>query len=379
MDSINDFTSSNILSKEDINLLLADRSARAQLTVIGKLTEHYIARDSGGLNDEQTHIAHDIFRILMERGDVIVRAMLSLHLSQSEKLPVELALRFAEDSNSDVANPMLQYSDVLRDEDLSKIISSMVETAKLVSIARRHTVSEPISELLVSTCLEQVACALVENEGSKIPVSSFQDLVRMHKTDVEIMSLLLQRNAVPVPIIEMAVDSLPKRVRAELTHAFGDLESFKKSRRALSHEHEEGTLKMMRFKSPDTALMSLIKQLSRDKRLSPFSALGMCNFGMFENSLSRLLQIPVRNVRLLLSDAQGFTVAYNRAALPDSLHDATHLAVRALMQLEDERRTSETQNAVDVAQVMARMRALSHNKSVSGLEQLFAIMQYYNH
>ena len=367
-----------MLSKEDIHLLLTDRSAHRQLDVVSKLAEHYTMDGRNAMNVQQMAIAHDIFGLLMSRGDMIVRATLSMYLSQTDRLPQALAHAIANDANADVAGPMLQYSEVLTDDDLARIISSMVEAPKLEAIARRRTVSETISDLLVSTNLEQVVCALVQNEGASIPVSCFDDIIQHFNHDVNVMEALIQRSAIPLPVMERAISVLPPHVRGMLEKHHGNLNVVRTSKRNLSQHLEQSMLKVANFKTTDMELMRLIQLLDKSHKLPLYSALGMCNLQLFEVCMSRVLRIPLKNVKLLLQDEQGFNVAFERAVLPVELRDATGLAVRALRALDAEQANMDIHQLPGLQQVMARMRLLAGGQRVEGVERVFAIMQHFN-
>lgn len=364
------------LTREDIDQLLADRSTLTQMEVVSKLAEHYTHDGKGAMSPQQLALADDIFRLLMGRGDTVVRAMVSMHLSLCERLPHELAVMMAKDASNEVAAPMLQYSEVLTDADLTGIITSLADSPKLTAIARRRLVAEPISELLVSTSLEPVVAALVENEGASISAPSYQEIVQRYIHDVAVMEALLQRNHVPLPVIESAISALPPRVKQVLERQHGDLNQIRMKKRSLTRHMEQGTLKMQHFKSNDEELMQLIRTLEKTQKLSPFSALAMCNLQLFEVSLSRLLRVPLKNIHLLLMDETGFSVAYDKAALPPQLRAATGLAVRALRACELEQQSNDIKEPPGVPQVIARMRQLALGQRIEGMDRLFAIMQH---
>ncbi len=366
---------SSLLSKDDISRLLADRSTKAQVDVAAKLTKQFATDGPKGLNPQQQVIAQDIFRLLMTRGEMIVRAMLAMNLSQTDKLPPDIARQMAHDANIEVAGPVLQYSDVLNEEDLTEIISSMVDSTKLQAIARRDEVSETISDMLVSTNLEQVVATLVQNEGARISEQTFADIIQHHKNNPDVVESIFQRSTVPVAVIDKVVASLSQTMRKDLEKKYGDLAAMKAMRKALDQSLEMASMKMMGFASSDKELMRLIRQLEKNGKLSPFSALAMCNLQLFEVSLSRILRVPLKNVHILLKDASGFKIAYDRAQLPPHLFEATMLAVRALREAEEEGVVGA--DADHIEHIIGRMRLLAQGKGTMELEQLAVLMQHY--
>ena len=371
------FSTPSVLSKEDIGRLLADRSTRAQMDVVEKLTEQYASQGKDALSTQQIAIANDIFHILLTRGEAMVRAMLAMNLSQINTLPPELVRQMATDANNDVAGPVLQYSHALSDHDLVGIIDSLVDTEKLMAIAKRDTVSDAVSDVLVNTSIDSVVSTLVQNEGATITDQTFEKIAQHHSDNAEVMECIFQRNAVPVAVVEKIIAHLSDTMRQNLEKKYGNLGEIKVMKSALDQSLEVASLKMMGFTSSDKELMRVLHHLDETHKLSPFSALSMGNLQLFEVSLSRLLRIPHKNVHLLLQDATGFKTAYERAELPETLFEATALAVRAIRELEAEsQKKGGYKEFSSGSQVLERMRKLSAGKDVKGADRFYAMMQH---
>jgi len=374
------FSTPSVLSKEDIGRLLADRSTRAQMDVVEKLTEQYASQGKDALSTQQIAIANDIFHILLTRGEAMVRAMLAMNLSQINTLPPELVRQMATDANNDVAGPVLQYSHALSDHDLVGIIDSLVDTEKLMAIAKRDTVSDAVSDVLVNTSIDSVVSTLVQNEGATITDQTFEKIAQHHSDNAEVMECIFQRNAVPVAVVEKIIAHLSDTMRQNLEKKYGNLGEIKVMKSALDQSLEVASLKMMGFTSSDKELMRVLHHLDETHKLSPFSALSMGNLQLFEVSLSRLLRIPHKNVHLLLQDATGFKTAYERAELPETLFEATALAVRAIRELEAEsQKKGGYKEFSSGSQVLERMRKLSAGKDVKGADRFYAMMQHCLH
>lgn len=365
---------SSLLSKDDINRLLADRTTRAQVDVAAKLAKQFAADGHAALTSPQQQIAQDIFRLLMTRSEMIVRAMLAMNLSQTDKLPKDIAMKMAQDTNIEVAGPVLQYSDVLDEEDLAEIIGSMVDSTRLQAIARRDEVPETISDMLVSTNLEVVVATLVQNEGARISEQTFNDIIQHHRNNPEVVESIFQRSTVPVAVIDKVVGTLSQKMRTEMEKKYGNLNHMKAMKAALEQSLEAASLKMMGFTSNDRELMRMIRQLEKTGKLSPFSALAMCNLQLFEVSLSRILRVPLKNVHILLQDASGFKIVYDRAKLPAHLFEATMLAAQALRAAEQEGASGG--DAAHIEDVIRRMRKMAKSENSAAVEQLAALMQH---
>ena len=368
--------SQNQISKDDIDNLLFDPSTKARMNVVEKLVKQYVAKGEEGLNKEQTEIANEIFGILLTQGEVIVRSMLAMNLSQTDKLPSALAKQIAGDINSEVATPVLQYSNVLNDKDLLEVINSMVDSDKLQAIAKRDIVSEKISNALVKTNIEPVISTLIKNEGAEIADKTLEKIAETHGNSPEVMESMFQRNSVPVAVIEKIIGHLSIAMRQHLESKYKDLAEVSIIRKVLDTSLESARLKMMGIKAPDRELKELLKQLGKDNKLSPFLAISMCDLELFEVSFSRLLRIPLKNLHILIQDAGGFMAAYKRAALPEDLFKATELALLTMRDIErNNLKQGVVKKAYSTAGLIERMNQLSAAHKIEGLDRLYSIMQ----
>ena len=365
------------LRREDIDRLLADRSAATQMEVAGKITAHYGAEGEGSLSDKESGIADDIFRLLLSRAELQVRAILARNLSRNDKLPAEIARQMAADVN-EVASPILEHSTVLTDDDLIGIIGAGDDTQKLLAVARRRSVSEKVSEALVETCIDQVVGTLVQNEGASISRPLFEKIAERHSESREVVESMLQRSAMPVDIVEKVIGRLSETMRESLEEAHGKpLERMAEMRKALEQSLEMASLKMLGFKSSDEEMMRLLNHLDGSNKMSPFLALAMGNLQLFEVSLSRLLRVPLKNVHVLLQDPRGLESAYERAELPPSLFEAAALMVRAILSLEQESLEMTGRKQVPrPTEVMERMEELAAGRPIEGLDYLLAMIQH---
>ena len=195
-----------------------------------------------------------------------------------------------------------------------------------------------------------------------------------HSDNAEMMESILERSTLPVGIIDNVVDNLSNSMRQSLEEKYGDLAEFKTVKKALDKSLEMTRLTMMGFTSNDKELMRLIQQLEKSQKLSPFSALSMGNVQLFEVCISRILRVPLSNVRILLGDDAGFRLAYDRAQLPPPLLEATKLAVKALREAEAEGRDGSDMEHLE--RIINRMRELAPESDMRGVEQLAALLQH---
>ena len=127
---------SSVLSQADVMALLEDSSGTKRAETARKIAIEF---NQAKLTEIQRRLAEDIFRLMVKDAEIRVREALSSNLKSNPLVPRDVAVSMAQDVTS-VALPVLQFSEVLTDEDLVAIIRSQ-DTEKQVAIASRASVS----------------------------------------------------------------------------------------------------------------------------------------------------------------------------------------------------------------------------------------------
>lgn len=97
-----------------------------------------------------------------------VRAIVAEAIKNAKHIPKEMALSLARDMETMVSAPVLQYSPLLSDEDLSEIISAGAAGGALDAIARRANLGEDVSHDLVATLDRSAIGSLLSNDSAQI-------------------------------------------------------------------------------------------------------------------------------------------------------------------------------------------------------------------
>ena len=144
-----------------------------------------IARLVPGLTAEEQATLHERAVEVLERlaQDQLpkVRAIVAEEIKQSENVPRHIVRQLAEDVEDIVATPILEYSPLLGDDDLREIIAAGASEAALVAIARRPTVSEPVSEAVAGTLEIPAVAALLVNPSAQIREDTLDQIIDQAK------------------------------------------------------------------------------------------------------------------------------------------------------------------------------------------------------
>ncbi|MGB0682741.1 MAG: DUF2336 domain-containing protein [Magnetovibrionaceae bacterium] len=311
------------LSNTDVKALLSDPSAENRANTAAKIA----ARFGDELGGKERALAEEIFRIMVKDAEVRVREALAQNLKENPNVPHDVAVTLANDV-SEVALPMLEFSDVLTDADLLTIVNSQDET-KQVAIAHRESVSESVSEALVASHNEEVVTTLVKNEGAAISETSLQNVVEEFGENEVLQEAMVMRPKLPVTVSERLVTMVSEQLQAELVKR-QDLQPGLATDLILQ-SRERATI-TLGGEGSEVELAQLIRQLSENDRLTPsimIRAVCMGDMDFFEHAMAAKLGIGIVSIRQLIYDkgSLGLKGAFEKAGLPMSAYPAVRAAI----------------------------------------------------
>lgn len=325
------------LTQMDLQQLMQDPSPSKRAQVADKVTVLYHQED---ISKREKEIALEILYILTQDIEVAVRRAVALSLADSLTIPHDLVLRLANDV-ADVASPILQYSNLLTEEDLIQIVRSTQDALKLVHIAKRESLSSNLSDALLE-CREQKATyTLLHNGGANIPESALLRHWDSLSATPTLMEALVHRGNLPVAIAEKLFalvsdelkQHLAKNYKLPMTLVEDNIEDIR----------EWTTLGML---MPDDAengleegdLEVFIDQLYMANRLTysmVIRALCTGDLAFFESAMARLAGVPRFSARLLMFDSGplGFKAFYEKANMPPAFFDAIRTTLKLALEI----------------------------------------------
>ncbi len=313
------------LSAADVKNLMANPSAENRAITSGKIAGQF---SSGGLTDNERHIAEDIFRALVKDTEVLVRESLAAHLKTSPDLPHDVAMSLASDVDS-VALPMIKFSEVLTDDDLVVIVRGKSATRQ-VAVAQRSRVSATVANALIDTGNETAVARLVSNEGADLNEKALGRVIDEYDSSVRVSDSLSRRTSLPAAISEQLVEAVTQKLQdylSEKQELSADVAT-----NLILQARERATLNLVQFGSSEAELDNLINQLHRKRRLTPsllLRAISMGDEGFFERGLACLAGVALPNAQALIHDDGGLGLQsiYLKANLPKRWYPAFRAGV----------------------------------------------------
>ncbi len=317
------------LTQEDVAKLLSDPSVDTRADMAAKVAGDF---DANALSENERRLAEEIFHVMVKDAEVRVREALAQNLKENTGIPHDVALSLAKDVET-VALPMLQFSEVLTDEDLIQIVASQ-SPAKQVAIAKRAQVSEGVSEALVDAGNEEAVTSLVANVGAEISEKSLQKVVDDLGDRETIQDAMVHRPKLPVAVSERLVTVVSEKLLGELINR-RDLDEDVVTDMIL--QARERAVISLSTDSDEADVGALVRQLNENGRLTASIMLrGLCmgDLTFFEAALAERAGISLANARQLIHDSGslGLRTVCRKADIP--LQQL--VAVRAAIDVSEE-------------------------------------------
>jgi uncharacterized protein (DUF2336 family) len=243
------------------------------------------------------------------------RIKLSRHLATAPNTPAAVVRALAFDGAIAVAGPVLSQSTALSDSDLVANASTQGQ-GHLHAIARRRTISEVITEILIARGEPEVVHTVANNAGARLSDGSFRQLVARAGDDAQLALHVGMRHDIPrhhfLKLLDTASASVCARIVAANPQFTGAVQE------AVTEVVDDINLEI-RNQTPGHA-----KARSRVKRLQIWHELGETsvhsaarsqNFEQAAMALSVLAGCPIEIAeRAILNDNPGVVQVIAKAA-----------------------------------------------------------------
>ena len=366
-----------ILSKRDVDKLLEDCSTGSKIELLNKITAVYNEGDEGlALTKSELAMVEDIFRVLVKTAEKEVRVAFSNGVKSSTTIPEDIVRSLARDID-DVAIPVLEFSEVLDEDELLDIIESGESTRRCVAIAKRQYVSQKLSSKLAEKD-ETVVEILLKNFGADISDATYTRIIETRADSETIVSAMVEKGTIPITVMEKLLRHVSGSMRKELDEKYHVVFESKQLKKEMEHNLYLASMKMMGLRSQDAQHRKMLRMLDSGGKTSVFTSLCNGDLNAFEIGLSRLCHISINNVRILINDlgGNGFKSLYKKAGLPHVLLEATEVVLKAVQTLEAENFiVKEMRIRITPKTIIERMKFLGGDRKVDHLDFLIFLME----
>ena len=161
-------------------------------------------------DDEQVAQYDEVLCQLAELVEAEARAHVAKLLAPLDRAPGNVVVKLANDT-IEVAQPLLEFSNVLTDDDLIDIVAGQSE-AHRVAIAARGQVAERVGEAIVAHGEQPSVARLVSNPNAELGVDTLRRLVEKAAVDAELAANLRGREDIDWKSLAGQIDIVGEKV-----------------------------------------------------------------------------------------------------------------------------------------------------------------------
>ncbi|HZD89514.1 MAG TPA: DUF2336 domain-containing protein [Pseudolabrys sp.] len=176
----------------------ASGSPEKQLEVLRHVTDLFMI-GAKGYSDEQIDLFDGVISRLADRIEVRARAELAVRLAPVENAPPETIRKLARDAAIEVAEPVLRHSPRLSEQDLIALAADERHDSqdRLLAISKRSSLSENVSDVLVTRGNREVILSVARNEGARLSDNGYGALVSRSIDDDVLAACVGSRKDIP--------------------------------------------------------------------------------------------------------------------------------------------------------------------------------------
>lgn len=329
------------LQDSDILNLIQTGTASDKVMVTGEITTKYLEEMYSA---DELSVVEDIFRILTEDAEMRVRASLSEALKLSKILPHDIALKLAKDVE-EVSLPMIEFSEVLDDDDLIEIICTD-NVQKALAVSRRNTLNDNVKGKLLETSNSEVIGNVIANDNFPKNPEDFTQFVHQLSESPDAVKNLVKGISLPAKISEKLMNEVAGRIVEQVKDKY-DVSPDKLSQIA-SHTVEINTIAGVHTCTTADQIDGLVNHLHNFGRLTNsliLSSLCMGRRRFFLTALAKRAGVPKKNVILLINKGgkDGLNSLLKKAGMPEKLFGAIELVLKLSLEIKGKEKDIEPQ------------------------------------
>src|SRR6476646_2883773 len=179
----------------EIEGTFASRSADKQADILRRVTDLFLA-GADNYSDDHVDLFDGVISRIAEKIETKARAELAHRLAPAPNAPPMTVRKLAHDESIEVAGPIFSLSNRLSDEDLLAIASGKSQD-RLLAISKRTSLSEKVSDVLVTHGNRDVVLSVTRNEGARISDAGYTKLVDQSINDEVLAICVSMRKDIP--------------------------------------------------------------------------------------------------------------------------------------------------------------------------------------
>lgn len=360
----------SIFSEIDVLDLKENPSENAKLSIVNKLARNY---GSDMLTDDEKEISNQVLKLLAKDISTRIRISISEKFANNSEIPYEVALQLANDMEQFVAVPVIQFSKLLTEDDLTDIILA-TNNEKQNAVARRTGLTDSLKDCIINYGEDITVATLANNQDASLSKTQCKKILEKHQNSAEVVKVMIENKKIDddgtLEIIMNSSEELKSLIMLKYnitSKAVTNLVEESKEntvismiRASIDSEEKQKLLADKLYKDGQTTFPLLIKSLG----------IGAKTF--FYQALANSAQIPFENVKKVIEEGgeEGTRKLFLKAHIPDKMAAATFALVQILQK-------HSNGNSQDIeTSVLKELNEQSNSNATSGLNHLLTILSY---
>jgi len=295
------------MASENTNLhrlveLAKEPSSERRRDLMREVTDLFL-EDPEGYSPTENSQFGEILAQVAKDVETVIRAELADKLADVPSAPGNLMKDLANDDAMEVANPVLQRSESLSEDDLLDIVKSKGHDHAM-AVSRREDVSENLSDALVETGNADVLVSLVENKSAQISRTTMEKVVDRSESIPALQSPLLERSDLPPEMMNEMFFFVSKAIKEQIIEKNGQLDEsviadlIAASQQQVVASLEQQTAQADRKAAKTVESLFRLKQLN-ERKLMEYLDNGQMDFFTF--AFAKLGELDVKTARRILA------------------------------------------------------------------------------
>ena len=324
-------------TQTDINELRNNPTDYVKLEIINKIAQGYEGKE---LSEQETKIAGDILSLLAQDISTRIRMNISEKFCRSEDVAYSIIKQLADDIEDMVAIPVVQFSKMLTEEDLTGIVHKD-KGGRQRAVARRSGLSNNLLEDIINHGNEYTVQALIESNSGVISDNASDKILDKFPKNEDLIKGLFDADKVKPERAQELLEFVSEGLGKEIAVKYDIPQTFVKT--IVSSSQEKLTYKMIKeqiaLSKSDTDLKETISMLRAHGNLNfnlIIKTLSGGNINFLLLSLSQLCSIASENTEKLIEEKgnQGIKGLFKKASLPENMATATKVVYRLVQKAE---------------------------------------------
>jgi uncharacterized protein (DUF2336 family) len=310
---------------DDLERALAVGNDAQRIEMLSRVTDLFLA-DASRYSVEQVGLFDEVITKLATAIEAKARAKLSARLANVNNAPAGVVRLLAFDDDIDVARPVLRDSERLNESDLVANASTKSQQ-HLAAISERRSLSEAVTDVLVTRGNRDVVHSVARNKGARFSDAGFRLLVKRASGDDALAMHVGTRGDMPrqhfLSLLEQASTTVRSRLAAEnptasatvegvLTEVVGGIRS---ETRKISSQYAAAAAEVGKLRQGGQLGEAEVYKFARENRFeeTTVSLSLLCNVEL--DVVERALQDRGHEIALILAKLAGFSSTTAKAIL----------------------------------------------------------------